>query len=317
MIQVNLTLADLISIFHSRLIEILPALWQAMKNTLKCHIMKKSVGIIGAGWLGEVLAKTLLSRGFSIQTTSQSAERIEHLQESQIPVERFVLPFDFSQDDIASINVFSKEVLVVCIPPQLKKGRTDYPLKIENIVKGAELGQVKHLILLSTTAIYNGLSGKVSESSELAYDAEKVAILAEAENKALAFNGRSSILRLAGLIGPNRHPGGFFKRGRTLKDPDVAINLIHQRDVVELVMGLLQSDTCEGVYNGVSNTHMSKGEFYHLASQSLNADEKPIIKNNKRIEKKVTGKIVIGDKIRTDLQYQFCFDDLLQWLDID
>lgn len=272
--------------------------------------MKNSVGIIGAGWLGAKLAQTLISRHFSVQATTQSSERIERLTLDNIPVEQLVLPID--GQEVSQLHAFTQQVLVVCIPPQLKKGRTDYPLKIQQIVKSAEAGNVKHLILLSTTAIYNGLSGSVSESNSLELTADKVAVLLEAEQNAQAFNGRTSILRLAGLIGPNRHPGGFFKKGRRLKDPHVSINLIHQKDVIELIIALIKNEQCEGVFNAASRTHISKGQFYRLASESL-TDYK-IDPNVINLECKLEGKIIQSDKIRETLHYQFYFDDLIDWL---
>lgn len=290
--------------------------------------MNNSVGIIGAGWLGKVLAQTLMGRGFSVTTTAQSNERLESLRGDDIAAEKFCLPFDFIKNDISHVKAFLQKTLVVCIPPQLKKGRIDYPLKISQIVRAAELGKVEHLILLSTTAIYNGLSGEVDESSSLQPEAEKVAVLLEAEENASAFKGRTSVLRLAGLIGPNRHPGQFFRKGRTLKDPQVCVNLIHQTDVIGLILGLIESESCSGTFNGVSATHISKGQFYQMSAQSLNIDEHSCASPTKlqeglfngafddTQENKLEGKIIKGEKIKAELNYQFCFDDLIKWLHV-
>lgn len=284
--------------------------------------MQLSVGIIGAGWLGKALAERLQNSDINVKTTTRSQARFNALQSSNIAVEMLDLPFVNASVALHDLAVFKQDVLVICIPPQLKKGRVDYPEKIKQLVESAKHNAMHKVILVSTTAIYNGLEGDIDENVTLDYQANKVALLAEGEEHLQKFTGLHYTLRLAGLIGETRHPGLFFKGNRTLSEPDVCVNLIHQADVVGLMMGLITQNIPSGIYNGVCRTHMSKGEFYKLASQSLECNttndlEHTKLNTEQSHEKKhfeLQGKKIIGENIRQKLTYTFMYDDLLSWL---
>lgn len=279
--------------------------------------MENSVGIIGAGWLGEVLALTLMSRGFPVQATTRSLERMAYLKGLNISVEQAEFPLEEPKNSLYDLKVFEQKTLVICIPPQLKQRKLDYPLKVKQMVDCAEKKGVEKVILLSSTAIYNGLSGDVNEASVLQFKANKVAILAEAENVVLGFSKKSVVLRLAGLVGPKRHPARFFSKQKQLLAPSDCVNLIHQIDAVELIVGIIQSNLCKGIYNGVSNTQMSKAAFYELAAQSLNLPFAAHLSQGMEKNTALTGKRVNGEKLRAILNYQYCFDDLVQWMSIE
>ena len=48
------------------------------------------------------------------------------------------------------------------------------------------------------------------------------------------------ILRLAGLVGPGRHPGRFFA-GKSAPDGQHGVNLVHLEDVIGAIELLLQA----------------------------------------------------------------------------
>ena len=126
-----------------------------------------SVSIIGCGWLGQALATRLMANKIDIIASYQSKKTSDKLADLAIPATKLVLPLmeDIitadSLDSITNVDVslFQQSVLIIAIPPQLKKGRVDYPLKIQQLIHLAELGGTQHIILLNSTAIYNGLQG--------------------------------------------------------------------------------------------------------------------------------------------------------------
>jgi len=278
-----------------------------------------SVSIIGCGWLGQVLAPALLAENIQVLASYQSESTLEKLNCLNIPSTQLMLPIatDISEFDsnaeIAGVDkaLFQQDVLVIAIPPQLKKGRLDYPLKIQQLVKLAELGKTKQIILLNTTAIYNGLVGEIDESHTLNLTAEKVETLFAAEEAAQAFSKQVSILRLAGLVGPNRHPGKFLQSDRLFKNASAQVNLVHQTDVVNIIKLLIEDkvQTATKIYNVVSSTKLSRKDYYQQTAKAMGLAEPRF----EQEQVSSAGKQVVGDKLRDELNYSYVYDDLLQW----
>ena len=175
----------------------------------------------------------------------------------------------------------------------------------------AELGKVEKVILLSSTAVYNGLTGLVDEQSILDMSANKVDIITAAEKAAINFSGTTVILRLAGLVGPERHPGRFLEGKKVLAEPEAFINLIHQDDAVGVLMELIDEENINGTYNAVSATQTSKKDYYTAAASALSL---PLPEFS--LEASMSfGKRINDAKLRDTLNYQFTHDDLIDWLD--
>jgi nucleoside-diphosphate-sugar epimerase len=179
------------------------------------------------------------------------------------------------------------------------------------LISAAKLrGQVERIIFISSTGIYQGLSGLVKEEDELELTVKKVSLLAKAEQTVLAFNSQASVLRLAGLVGPERHPGKFLLAKKVLSDAENKVNLIHQADAVGLILALLNKPKLAGIFNGVSDNHVSKQEYYQRAAQAL---ELPLPEFAPS-KVSVSNRVVCGDKAKTLLNYSFVYPDLLAWL---
>ena len=138
----------------------------------------------------------------------------------------------------------------------------------------------------------------------------KVKLLMAAEQHVMNFTKQAIVLRSGGLVGEDRHPARFFKPNREMSMPNACVNLVHQQDVVAIISQLLVSEIASGVYNVVSNTHLSKQKFYSIAADALGICP-PIFKQDLSDE---LGKKVLSDKIRDQLNYCFIHDDLVAWL---
>jgi len=288
-----------------------------------------SVGIVGCGWLGSALANQLKSQDISVLATRSNIDNTAQLKSLGIKAEVLSLPAE--QALLNTHAIFKQQCLVIAITPQFRQGRVDYADKVKQLVESAKVANyVEQIILLSSSAIYNGLSGQVDESIELDLTADKVSILNDAEQAVLNFNehsfnknsGNNSddnqvnkkayVLRLAGLVGPNRHPGKFLLNGRMLNSPQAIVNLIHQHDAVGLIHTLLQSDIDSGIFNGVSSTQVTKKQYYQAAANALRLP-RPNFEENDLISVSAP-KIVSGKKTSEALAYTFFHDDLLTWL---
>lgn len=270
--------------------------------------MPQSVAIIGCGWLGLALVKQLHIEKYRVAVTTQSVDKQKTLKQNNIDAELLSLPVHDPKSVV--LSAFNQETLVISITPQIRQGRSDYPEKIAQLVEMAELGKVKKIILLSSTAVYNGLSGVVDENSLLDFAADKVAIIAGAEAAAQQFTGQTVILRLAGLVGPNRHPGRFLQGKRVLAEPQAFINLIHQADAVGVLINIISEHKYNGIFNAVSATETSKEHYYQAAANALGlAVPEFSFETSMRF-----GKRINDEKLRDKLNYQFIYDDLIVWL---
>ena len=278
-----------------------------------------SVGIIGCGWLGKALAASLLDKNISVLGTSSKLENVEQLNQQSINAQQLMLPADELQ--LIQHDVFTKQSLVIAITPQFKKGRTDYADKIIQLVNAAQQrGLVQRIILLSSTAVYNDLEGDVDEESSLNLTTEKVQILNTAEQAVLNFSGQGAkqgakqgtVIRLSGLVGPERHPGKFILANKTLSNSSAPVNLIHQQDAVGIIESLLLAESSQGIFNGVSDTHVSKQRYYQVAAKALKLDPPSFAQKNIN----ETTKVVSGEKAKKALNYTFVYPDLLAWLSL-
>ena len=283
-----------------------------------------SVGIIGCGWLGSALATELLAQDIQVIATRSNTDNVAKLTAHGIKAYELMLPAE--QAELNNHAIFNAQCIVIAITPQFRQGREDYAEKVAALVKAANTSvQVKKIILLSSTAVYNGLSGKVTESAKLDFTAEKVSVLNQAEQAVLAFTGQENktgnVLRLSGLVGPNRHPGKFLLHGRMLKSPEAKVNLIHQDDAVGLIIALIkQQDNALsnqqdnygsiGIFNGASDTHVSKEVYYQVAANALGQPEPRFASKTPEVNPRT----VCSEKAKRELGYQFCQADLLSWL---
>jgi nucleoside-diphosphate-sugar epimerase len=273
------------------------------------------VGIVGCGWLGKALARTLISEGVDVIATRSNLANCADLIAKGVNAKPLALPSP--QPELNAHEVFNCQSIVIAITPQFRAGRVDYPDKVKQLILAAEQsGNVEHIILLSSSAIYNGLSGNVTENSSLDFSADKVTLLHHAEQAVLAFNSnakvqRSHVLRLSGLVGDDRHPGKFLAGKSTIAiNTNAKVNLIHQQDAVGIISALLNSKIDSGIFNGVSQTQASKQHYYQVAAKAL-AMPKLVFTSNSHVE---TARTVKGDKVQQLLSYQFVYPDLLSWL---
>jgi len=266
------------------------------------------IGVIGCGWLGKALVADLITDNYYVVATTQQQEKLKEITSLGAQGEIISLPFgDFN---VNSAAIFYCTTLVICIPPQLRKGKTDYPKKIADIVLQAEQSLVNKIVLISTTAVYGGLIGDISESATLKLDDEKVNLISQAEKIVLGFTGQSIVIRSAGLVGPNRHPGIFFRHSKLLTAPNSYVNLVHQKDVVALIIASIKDPYINGIFNAVSEMQVTKKHYYSIAANAMKLP-KPVFDKHSEVE---LGKQIKGDKLRDYLSFQYQYDDLVSWL---
>lgn len=199
----------------------------------------KSVTVIGLGWLGKACADDLYQQGYQVKGTKRSVTNIH----SPFPIFEWSLSEKFPEELLS-------EIMIINIAD-----------KTQDISRYQELFQqlhtVKQLIFISTTAVYEGLLGNITEESipiTHSHALQKEEALRNSCENYL-------ILRLAGLVGPNRNPAKFLAGKKSLKNRNQKVNLVHQQDVVNCIRLAIEKGTY-GILNICSSMHPARYDFY-------------------------------------------------------
>jgi len=275
------------------------------------------VSILGCGWLGLPLAKSLIEKGFSVNGSTTSVEKIPILESLGIQPSIVTLSAVEGQNNENEIIPFlqNSEVLIVNIPPKLRRdsvaslGMT-FVEKIENLIPFIEKSSVEKVIFVSSTSVYGeiplenvqGEKNSITEETIPNPDTESGKQLLEVE-KILQSNThfKTTIVRFGGLIGNDRHPIYFLAGRKNIENPDAPINLIHLEDCIGIIHEILryaQNDNL--VLNAVAPFHPSRKTYYTQKAIELQLALPEFEEKNK-----VAGKIISSEKVETLLNYKF------------
>jgi nucleoside-diphosphate-sugar epimerase len=241
--------------------------------------------VIGFGWLGKPLALELKNKGHKVFASSRDLEKINIMQDEG------VLAWHY---DANTINVFPEwfgelDIIVFNLPPS---GIADYPRALKKIAANAP--KKCRIIFTSSTGVYLNNEGTINEESNL--NLEHPVTQAE---KALQNSSKNFIiLRLAGLIGGERHPVKHLS-GRTLENGSQVVNLVHRNDVIRAITHLIKSEKMNTVFNVCYPDHPSRTAYY--TKTAISRDLAP----PKFTESSGTGKIVSSEKLEKELNFTF------------
>ena len=110
---------------------------------------------------------------------------------------------------VGKIDFFNHiDTLVIMIPPSLRKNpQHNYAALFEQIIQKTESYKIKRVLFTSSTSVYGFQKGIITETSKLLGDTPSALQIINVEQKLqVNKNFESIIVRLGGLIGPNRHP---------------------------------------------------------------------------------------------------------------
>src|SRR4051812_59143 len=114
----------------------------------------KQISILGCGWLGLPLAKSLLEKGFSVKGSTTSLEKISILENNGIQA----FQIELSEIEIkGEINSFlaTSEILIIDIPPKLRGiSSENFVQKIQNLIPFIEKSKIEKVVFISSTSVY-------------------------------------------------------------------------------------------------------------------------------------------------------------------
>jgi nucleoside-diphosphate-sugar epimerase len=273
----------------------------------------KTIAILGCGWLGLHLAKSLLLKGYKVKGSTTSESKLEVLKNAEI------LPFQIqleTQQIIGTIEDFLKEidVLIIDIPPGLRSEISSleemtFVNKIRTLIPFIEKSGIKKVIFVSSTSVYcDGFPiVEITEETIPNPDTESGKQLVVSET--LLQNNihfKTTVIRFGGLLGDDRHPAKFLAGKTNVENPDAPVNLIQREDCIGIIEKILNHNEASEQYenwgetfNAVAPQHPSRKEYYQKKALEFGLD---LPQFNNEIS---LGKLIKSDKIIRDLHYTF------------
>lgn len=231
----------------------------------------KKVAIIGLGWLGMPLALSLLARGYTVLGSKTTPDGVEAA--SMCGIESYLLKLEpqmvCNSEDLEAL--FSVDAMVVTLPAR-RSGEGDdfYTQAVQQVVDTALAYSIPRIIFTSSTSVYGEVNGTVTESSPLRPVTHSGRVLKALESWLHSLPGTEvDIVRLAGLVGPNRHPGRFMAGKTGLTGGHSVVNLVHLDDVTEAIALLLAAPQGGHIYNICAPEHPARGVFYPQMAKQL------------------------------------------------
>ncbi len=216
------------------------------------------IAILGLGWLGEPLAKTLQARGYRVAGTTTSESKAERLRRAGIGVQVWDINEPLPQAWPAAL---AAQTLVLCVPP----GKVDdYAATLGRVAALAAEAGVQRLLFTSATSVYGGIGNKTE--ADAAPDSPRGERMLAAE-QAVRHSGIAQVLclRLSGLVGGSREPGRFLA-GRRFEGGDEPVNLVAQEDLLRFIPAILAREDWPAVLNASAPHHPSRHDFYTEAA---------------------------------------------------
>ncbi|WP_299778777.1 uroporphyrinogen-III C-methyltransferase [uncultured Formosa sp.] len=265
--------------------------------------MNTHIAILGLGWLGLPLALELQKKGYTISGSTSDLDNLKTLSKYSFPVSRIKIEADkIIGDWDALINGAS--TLIINFPPKrVETIETIHPLQIEQIIKHTPKS-IK-VVFVSSTSVYQNTNGLIDETIGCYPEKASGHALIKAEHLLKQhFGSNLTILRLAGLIGPKRHPGRFLSHKKQLKNPNVPVNLIHQKDAVGLIEAILKQNCFGEVINGCADVHPKRRAYYENAAFHLNLPT-PVFE----VTTEERYKIIDNSKSKSLLNFEYQFSN--------
>jgi nucleoside-diphosphate-sugar epimerase len=251
--------------------------------------MKRSVSILGCGWLGKPLGEKLVANGYRVLGSTTTPSRLDELKASGI--EPYLIVAEHGTGEL--MPFLRSDVLIIAVPPKLKaRGAEGYLRQIRIVSDAIAMQAGIKTIFISSTSVYSEHDGVAEEK-----DADPSSVLLKAEQDIRRACSDATILRFAGMIGPDRHPGRFLSGKKEVPGARNPVNLVRLADCVNVIFQIMQYGVWGETMNVCSDDHPSREIYYTKASLDLQL-EPPQFKANDN----APFKIVSSEKLKQILQ---------------
>lgn len=223
---------------------------------------KKSIAILGAGWIGRQLLTSSDSATFELKASTTQAEKLLNISETDAEAYLIKLP------ESVPTSFLDSDVLVITLPPP--KGPNAELFHVEQLKCISTFRG--NVIYTSSISVYGNplLLSNITEDSELMAEtaSAKTVVAAETYLRTI-FKERLTILRLGGLIGHDRNPGRFLAGRSGLPEAESPVNLVTGEDVVNAIYKVISLNVFGKLLNIVSDEHPTRKKYYTMQARNM------------------------------------------------
>lgn len=252
--------------------------------------MNKKISILGCGWLGFPLAKHLVNLGYDIKGSTTQANKLSLFKESEI--DGHVIQLNDVKVEGKLDEFFTEsETLVINIPPNRSAFSESYNSRLSRIVPFIEASQIKNIIFVSSTTVYDNQDCIITEENQMMSNTVAAKELLASENLFKNIpNVKTIILRFGGLINEFRQPIKFLVNKPLNTNPDHAVNLIHLDDCIRLIKKII--DKIDDIPNhqiliGVNQKGFKRRKYYNKKAEILGLQAPVFSDFNEPLDKKI------------------------------
>lgn len=263
------------------------------------------IAVIGFGWLGKPLGESLLKKGNKVIGTTTSKEKMEALKKSGLEVIQMDIQGEIPQNSNSFFE--NVDICILNFPPQRAANPQGLEADVSNY--GHHLLKAVSLFGENTKFIFTSSTGIYPDSIPLAKEGEfdrktvvgtnSIAFAEEALHQQLG--NRLTIVRMAGLIGGDRHIGKYFAGKKGIPNGDTPVNLIHLTDCIRIIERIIEQECWGEVFNACASEHPSRRDFYTAYCEKSGL-EKPDFPWE---ENPVIGKQIDNSKSKTVLNFDY------------
>ncbi len=224
-----------------------------------------TITIIGCGWLGRPLGEQLHTSGHTVYGSTRNESFFDEL--NAIGIQPFLLD-SYQKVTIPKKVIDKTDLLIITLPPTSRnKGVLGIEENREFMEKlAAQFEDSTRVIFTSSTGIYPKREREYYETYTFT-DKEQQTSTYQLEEAIKHSKKSSVILRLGGLIGPNRHPITSLAGREYISNPDGPINIVHLNDVINAIEKVTNDTSISGVFNLVNPMHPSRESYYRSAAK--------------------------------------------------
>jgi nucleoside-diphosphate-sugar epimerase len=223
------------------------------------------ISILGCGWYGFALAKSLTAAGYQVKGSTTSPEKLDLLAAEGIAP--YLVHFEPDAEKWAP-EFFDCDVLFIAFPPKVKQGSPrEYIGRMRRIIHAIHACRVQQVIFISSIAVYGNPNREVNEHTPPVPTSPSGRALQAAEELLwISRHFSFTILRFGGMIGPGRDPGRFFAGKKDIPNGQAPVNLIHLTDCIGISHAIIEKQAWGNTYNACSPYHPAKAVFYTQAA---------------------------------------------------
>ncbi|HSG31134.1 MAG TPA: SDR family NAD(P)-dependent oxidoreductase [Thermodesulfobacteriota bacterium] len=264
----------------------------------------KKISILGCGWLGLPLGRFLINKGFEVKGSTATPGKVSELKAKGI--EPFYISFSPEINTDFDPGFFNSDILIINFPPKRRDDIISYHQdQARSLIGEIKKSIIKNIIFVSSTSVYPEVNREVTEDEDLKPTKNSGIALINVEKMLMNIEGiRTTVLRLAGLIGYDRMPGRFLSGKRELKNGNAPVNLIHQDDCILIIYEIIKQKAWGKILNGCCDEHPLRKEYYTNQAKIIGVNPPDFDDSDN-----ANFKIISNKKLKNLLNYSFKYAD--------